>query len=101
MAMKQGGEVFIFVTFQAIAGHEEDLATAVREVIAHTREEPGCRVIGGYRSCIDPALFYIHSHWVDDAAFDIHCSLGHTVEFMESTKTLLDRPAQIVKTRLV
>jgi len=99
--MKQGCELFIFVTFQATSGHEEELAAAMRQVIAHTREEPGCRVIGGYRSCVHPALFYIHSHWADDAAFETHCSLGHTVEFMESTKTLLDRPAQIVKTRLV
>ena len=101
MAMKQGCELFIFVTFQATSGYEEELATAMREVIARTREEPGCRGIGGYRSCVDPSLFYIHSHWVDDAAFDTHCSLGHTVEFMESTKALLDRPAQIAKTRPV
>ena len=97
--MKQGGEVFIFATFQATSGNEEALAAAMRQVIAHTREEPGCRVIGGYRSCADPALFYIHSRWVDDAALDNHVSLPHTVLFMESTKALLERPAQVVKTR--
>jgi quinol monooxygenase YgiN len=99
--MKQGSEVFIFATFQATSGHEEELATAMREVIARTREEPGCRVIGGYRSCVDPALFYIHSHWADDAALDTHTSLPHTVQFMESTRALLGRPAQVVKTRPV
>jgi quinol monooxygenase YgiN len=101
MAMKQGGEVFIFATFHATSGHEEELATAMRQVIASTREEPGCRVIGGYRSCVDPSLFYIHSHWVDDAVLDNHVSLPHTVRFMESTTALLDRPALIVKTRPV
>ena len=99
--MKQGSEVFIFATFQATSGHEEELATAMREVIARTREEPGCRVIGGYRSCVDPALFFIHSHWADDEALGTHTSLPHTARFMESTRALLDRPAQVVKTRLV
>lgn len=97
--MKQGSELFIFASFQATSGHEEELATAMREVIARTREEPGCQFIGGYRSCVDPSLFYIHSCWVDDAALDSHKSEPHTVRFMESTKALLDGPAQIVKTR--
>ena len=101
MAMKQGGEVFIFATFQATSGQEEELATAMRQVIASTREEPGCQVIGGYRSCVDPALFYIHSRWVNDAALDNHVSLPHTVLFMESIKAVLDRPAQVVKTHPV
>ena len=97
--MKQGSELFIFASFQATSGHEEELATAMREVIARTREEPGCQVIGGYRSCVDPSLFYIHSRWVDDAALDSHSCAPHTVRFMESTKALLDRPAQVAKTR--
>ena len=99
--MNQRGELFIFATFQAASGHEEVLATEVRKVIARTREEPGCLVVGGYRSCFDPRLFFIHSRWVDDAALDTHGSLPHTVRFMESTKTLLDAPAQVVKTRPV
>ena len=99
--MNQSCEVFIFASFHATCGHEEELATAMREVIARTREEPGCRVIGGYRSCVDSSLFYIHSHWTDDAALATHTSLPHTVRFMESTSALLDRPAQVVKTRPV
>ena len=99
--MNQSCEVFIFASFHATCGHEEELATAMREVIARTREEPGCRVIGGYRSCVDPSLFYIHSHWVDEAALATHTTLPHIVRFMESTSALLDRPAQVVKTRPV
>jgi quinol monooxygenase YgiN len=94
-------ELFIFITFQATPGHEEALATAMRKVIARTREEPGCRVVAGYRSCRDPSLFYIHSHWVDDEAFEVHSSLPHTVLFLESTKALLDGPVEIAKTRPV
>ena len=99
--MNQDSELFIFVTLQATPGKEELLATAMREVLARTRAESGCLSIGGYRSCVDATLCYIYSHWVDDAALKNHQSLPHTVRFLESTKALLDRPAQIVMTRPV
>lgn len=94
-------DIFVFVTLQAASGHEEALATAIRQVIAPTREEPGCFFAEGFRSCHDLTLFYIHSRWVDDAALDAHQALPHTVRFLESTKALLGRPAQIVRTRQV
>lgn len=97
--MKQGRELTVFASFQATPGHEEELATAMREVIAHTREEPGCQVIGGYRSCVDRSQFYIHSRWDDDAALDSHQAAPHTVRFMEAIKGLLDGPAQVARTR--
>jgi quinol monooxygenase YgiN len=97
--MKQGCELFIFVALHANAGHEEELATEMWEVIARTREEPGCQVIGGYRSCVDPSMFYIHSRWVDDAALASHGTAPHTVRFIESTKALLDGPMQTAKMR--
>jgi len=97
--MKQGCGLFIFVTLHAVPGREEELATAMREVIASTREEPGCKVIGGYRSCVDASLFYIHSRWLDDAALASHNTAPHTVGFIESTKALLDGPMQIAKMR--
>jgi quinol monooxygenase YgiN len=31
-----------------------------------------------FRSIRDPRLFYIHSRWVDEAAFDTHAGLPHT-----------------------
>ena len=39
---------------------------ALREVVAPSRQEPGCVAIGAYRSTRDPRLFYIHSRWIDE-----------------------------------
>jgi len=94
-------DIFVFVTLHAASGHEEALATAMRQVIARTREERGCHFVEGFRSCHDLTLFYIHSRWVDDAALDAHQALPHTVRFLDSTQALLDRPAQVVRTRPV
>ncbi|HEX2569114.1 MAG TPA: hypothetical protein VH877_06090 [Polyangia bacterium] len=35
----------------------------------------GHRAAGGFRSTRDPRLFYLHSRWVDEAAFDLHATL--------------------------
>ncbi|MBV8652417.1 MAG: antibiotic biosynthesis monooxygenase, partial [Alphaproteobacteria bacterium] len=64
-------QLFIFARFHAAEGREEDVASAIREVAAPSRAEPGCRGIEGHRSLRDPRLFYIHSRWVDEAAFDL------------------------------
>jgi quinol monooxygenase YgiN len=37
-------------------------------------------------------LFYIHSHWVDEAAFQAHAELPHMVRFLERVDALLDQP---------
>jgi quinol monooxygenase YgiN len=92
-------DVFVFVTLHAASGHDEALASATRQIVAQTREEPGCLFVEGFRSCQDLALFYIHSRWIDDAALDAHQALPHTSQFVGSAQTLLDRPMQVVRTR--
>src|SRR3989442_13231275 len=53
------------------------------------------------RSTRDPRLFYIHSRWVDEAAFDHHAGLPHTVRFIERVQALIDHPLDVTRTRLV
>jgi hypothetical protein len=43
----------------------------------------------------DHRLFYIHSRWVDEAAFDKHADLPHTVEFLRQVERLIDQPLDI------
>jgi quinol monooxygenase YgiN len=83
-------EIFIFTRFHALPGSEAAVEQALREVAAPTSEEAGCVGIHVFRSIRDPRLFYIHSRWKDEAAFDLHASLPHTVRFIERVGPLLD-----------
>ena len=94
-------ELFIFARFHAREGQETAVAAALREVVAPSRQEPGCVAVGAYRSTREPRLFYIHSRWVDEAAFDTHAGLPHTVRFIERVQALIDHPLDVTRARLV
>jgi len=94
-------ELFIFARFHAREGQEDAIAEALREVVAPSREEPGCRGIHAFRSTRDPALFYIHSRWADEAAFDLHAQLPHTVRFIERVEPLIDHPLDVTRAELI
>ena len=88
-------ELCIFARFHARPGNEAAVAAALREVISPTREEPGCLAIHAFRATRDPRLFYIHSRWADEAAFDRHADLPHTVNFLERVQALIDHPLDV------
>lgn len=91
-------ELVIFARFHARPGQEGAVAEALREVLAPTRREPGCRGIHAFRSVRDPRLFYIHSRWQDEAAFDRHASLPHTLRFVAGMEPLIDHPFDVART---
>jgi quinol monooxygenase YgiN len=90
-------ELFIFARFHARAGQERAVEAALREVIGPSSEEPGCVSIGAFRSTRDRQLFYIHSRWKDEPAFETHAGLPHTVRFLERVAPLLDHPLDITR----
>jgi quinol monooxygenase YgiN len=83
-------ELFFFARFHARPGNERAVAGALLDVLTPSREEPGCVSIHAYRSIHDPRLFYIHSRWKDEAAFEVHAGLSHTVRFIERVEPLID-----------
>lgn len=87
--------LFIFARFHAREDKEGELADALDEVIVPTRTEPGCRFADAYRSTRDPRLFFIHSSWRDEAAFETHATLPHTKHFIERVQALIDHPLDI------
>lgn len=91
-------ELFIFGRFQAREGCEDALADAMRKVVVATREEGGCLEVHGFRSVRDSRLFYLHSHWVDEASFEAHTKLPHTAEFLQQVESLLDHPRDVSRT---
>ena len=93
-------ELFIFARFHARPGNEDAVARALRDVVAPSREEPGCVSIHAFRSTRDPRLFYIHSRWKDEAAFENHAGLPHTVRFIGSVEPLLDQALEVARATL-
>jgi len=91
-------EVYIFARFHARDGHAAALAAALRVVLAPTRAERGCLAINVFRSLRDPNLFYVHSRWIDEAAFDVHAELPHTRAFVQRIEALIDHPLEALRT---
>lgn len=92
-------ELCIFARFHAREGQADAVATALRDVVTPTRAEPGCRAINAYRSIRDRRLFYIHSRWEEEEAFDAHAELPHTVRFLARVQPLLDHPLDVTRTQ--
>jgi quinol monooxygenase YgiN len=94
-----GAQLFIFGRFHAYEGKEDEVASAIRDVIGPTRAEPGCLEHNGYRSTRDPRLFFIHSRWVDESAFNAHAELPHTMRFIERVQPLIDHELDVNRAR--
>jgi quinol monooxygenase YgiN len=77
-------EQYVFVRLLARAGQESAVEEALREVTGPSREEPGCLSFHLFRSMRERRLFYIHSRWMDEAAFQRHAELagGSSSEWM-------------------
>jgi quinol monooxygenase YgiN len=95
-------ELIIFARFHAREGEDAALASALRHQLRPVRAEPGCLLaIEVFRCTRDPRLFYLHSCWVNEAAFDLHARLPHTVRFLERVKPLIDHPLDVTRAKLL
>ena len=92
-------ELTIIARFHAREGKAEAVAAAIRQVGAPTQAEPGCLAYAAYRGVRDPALFHVHSRWTDEAAFEAHARLPHTIRFLETVQPLIDHPLDVARTR--
>ena len=93
-------ELFIFARFHSRPGQEDAVAQALRDVLDPSREEEGCLSLHAFRSIRDPKLFYVHSRWTNEAAFDLHAKLPHTVRFVERVEPLIDHPLDVTRAEL-
>ena len=91
-------ELYIFARFRVREGQELPAAKVLAEQVGAARSEPGCLAIGAFRSTRDPLLFFIHSRWADEAAFEIHAELPHTVRFLALVEPLIDHPLEVTRT---
>jgi quinol monooxygenase YgiN len=94
-------KLFIFARFHAQEGKESEVASTLTMVSAATRAEAGCLGHQVFQSTKEPRLFFIHSQWANEAAFDRHIGLPHTLRFVEHIKPRIDHELDVVRTRLV
>ncbi len=94
-------EQYVFVRLHARAGEESAVEGALREVLGPSREEAGCLSFHLFRSMRDQRLFYIHSRWTDEAAFQKHAELPHTAQFLERVDALLDEARDVTRTEMI
>jgi len=92
---------YVFVRLHAREGEESAVEQALRDVTGPSRQEPGCLSFHTFRSMRDRRLFYIHSRWVDEAAFQAHADLPHTVRFLKRVDALLDQPRDVTRTEMI
>jgi quinol monooxygenase YgiN len=94
-------EICIFGRFHAKPGCEDAVMETMLAGLAPTRAEPGCVSSNVFRGTRDPQTFFIHSRWKDEAAFEIHAEMPHTVHFLERMETLIDHPFDIKRTQRI
>jgi quinol monooxygenase YgiN len=93
--------LFVFTRAFARAGQRQLVAVAIAEILGPTRRESGCISIDAFGATRDPRLFYINSRWEDEAAFNNHLQLPHTLRFLEAMKSLLDEPMNVTRAGLL
>jgi quinol monooxygenase YgiN len=94
-------ELTIFARFHAREGEEGAVAAELRDAVARVRKEPGCLGIEVYRSVQDSRLFFLHSRWINEAAFDKHVERPETNQFVDRVQHLIDHPFDVTRTHLL
>lgn len=87
-----------FVRFEPVPGKEDLLREELKLLLEPTRAEPGCTRIHLYEAVRGPLIFYIHSEWVDEAAFDAHAKLPHMTRFLGLAGELVTHPIRGIRT---
>jgi len=93
--------LYTFARLRAKVGCEPGVQRAVMNVLEPSRSEAGCLAIDAFRSIRDDRLFYVHSKWQDEAAFDRHAEMPHTLCFLDDVTPLIEHPVQAVRTQLL
>ncbi len=90
-----------FARFHVRKGSESAASAVLLEVVAPTRAEAGCVEMHAFQAKHDGRLFIIHSRWEDEASFNRHAELPHTVKFIGAMERFVDEPMETVRTELL
>ena len=91
--------VHFFVQFEPAPGREIEFRTELLKVVEPSRAETGCVALRVFESLREPLRFGIHSEWADEAAFERHAQLPHTLRFLRAVEGLLTHDVRGLRTR--
>jgi quinol monooxygenase YgiN len=91
--------VHFFVRFEPKPGKASEFRDELMRVTEPTRAEAGCVAQHIYESLSQPVTFAIYSKWIDEAAFEVHAQLPHTIRFLKAAEALTGHPVQGIRTR--
>jgi quinol monooxygenase YgiN len=91
--------VHFIVRLEPRPGREAAFRQELLRVLPPSRAEPGCLSIHAFESLREPVEFAIHSQWIDEAAFEQHSQMAHTVRFVAAAERLLTHPIQGLRSR--
>jgi quinol monooxygenase YgiN len=91
----------VILQFEPKPGKADEFREEVLRVNGPSRAEPGCIAIDVFESVREPVRFAIHSVWVDEAAFELHARLPHTVRFLDAARDLLTHPVEGLRVRQI
>jgi quinol monooxygenase YgiN len=91
--------LYIFARYEPKPGKESQLRDELTVILEPTRAETGCVQVHLYESTGDPLVFFIHSEWTDDQAFNAHAQLPHMKRFLGLVGELIANPFQAARTK--
>ncbi len=87
------------VQFAPLPGKAAEFRDELLRVNEPSRGEIGCLSIDIFESLREPFVFAIHSEWADEASFELHVTLPHTLRFLAAAEELLPHPVQGLRLR--
>jgi quinol monooxygenase YgiN len=87
------------VRFEPLPGKEAEFREELLRVSGLSRAEAACLSMDVFESLREPPVFAVHSEWVDEASFERHASLPHTLRFLAAAETLLPHPVEGLRLR--
>jgi quinol monooxygenase YgiN len=85
-------QVVLTVLFEALPGHEEELAEHLLALTGPTQSEEGCVIYQLHRDTKDPGKFLFYEIWTSQAALDAHGASPHITRFREFRATANPNP---------
>ena len=89
------------VRFEPLPGKEAEFREELLRVNEPSRAEAGCLRIDVFESLRKPVVFAIYSEWVDEASFEFHATLPHTVRFLAAAEKILTHPVEGLRLRRI
>jgi quinol monooxygenase YgiN len=91
--------IHFLIRFEPLPGKAAEFREELLRVIECTRTERDCLSIRAFEALREPLVFAIHSEWTDEAAFERHAQLPHTVRFIAAAERLLPHPVEGLRLR--